>query len=263
MVKERILIGKLVLPFIAAAIFAGSAACTTGGRVDTSPPPASTGTVSVPTPPSRAPETTSVNTQPGGPSVTTGKAINITDSSATLRGTFDNLGNAQAVNISFQWGTAPGTYAHETPTATMGTTAPFQANISELSLGTKYYFRAKAVGAGTVYGSEANFTAGQPGAPADLAAVTTGSATKVSSDSALLIGSLDSLGTQTAMNVTFQWGTVAGSYTGETNATTMGTPGAFQVDLTGLRPSTTYYFRARGMNGTASVNGTEVSFTTQ
>lgn len=193
------------------------------------------------------------------PSVATDGAVDITGNSATLQGTFSGLGSAPTVNISFQWGTTSGSYSYETPAATMGTTARFQATITGLTTGTKYYFRAKAAGAGTAYGAEMSFTAGQSG---NSALVTTSNAINFTPNSAELRGKLDSLGSFTSIDVCFQWGTTPGSYIGETTPTTMGTTGIFQFNLTGLNPSTTYYFRAKATSTTTTVYGGQNSFTT-
>ncbi len=195
------------------------------------------------------------------PSVTTTGAINVTATSATLQGTFNSLGSAPSVDISFQWGTASGSYINHTAPTTMGTTAAFQANLTGLLSGTRYYFRAMAVGNGTSYGAEMSFTAGQSGSSSGTPTVSTSNAINVTANSATLRGSVDGLGGLTSIDANFQWGTVPGSYTGQTTVTTMGTTGIFQFNLTGLTSGTTYYFRAKGTNGTTTVYGTELSFT--
>ncbi len=256
---------KLLFPVMIALVLLATVACTAGGRAATSSSPAPTTTANlVVSRPSGSAESGTGNSQGGGfPSVTTGTALDVTDTSATLRGTFDNMGSAQAVNVSFQWGTAPGSYSNETPPATMGTTAPFQATLNGLASGTTYYFRAKAVGSGTAYGGEMTFIAGQPGLSSSTPSVSTGNALNVTGTGGILVGGIDSMGNLTSFDVNFEWGTTPGSYSSQTTSTTMGTTGAFQVGLTGLSPGTTYYFRARGTNGTTTAYGTEARFTTK
>jgi len=91
--------------------------------------------------------------------VTTGAASNIGTTSVTVSATLTSLGGAASVNVSFQWGTnSAGPFPNETGFATMGTPATVQANITGLSPGVTYYYRAKAVGSSTVYGAVMSFT---------------------------------------------------------------------------------------------------------
>ncbi|MCX6553669.1 MAG: Ig-like domain-containing protein, partial [Candidatus Aminicenantes bacterium] len=92
------------------------------------------------------------------PMVTTNAADNIGPSTATLHGNMTDMGTATTVDLTFQYGTISGSYAFET-TAEARTTVPYaySAAISGLTLGTRYYFRAKAVGDATGYGDELFF----------------------------------------------------------------------------------------------------------
>lgn len=89
------------------------------------------------------------------PTVTTGSATNITQTSATLNGTLTNLGYNPATCPScsaivwFDWGTDPINYGNTTAVQTMTAPAAFSANISGLSPGTTYYFRARAKNGGS------------------------------------------------------------------------------------------------------------------
>ncbi|MBI4267224.1 MAG: S8 family serine peptidase [Chloroflexi bacterium] len=74
-----------------------------------------------------------------------------------LRGDIASFGTASSANVSFQWGSVSGNYTAETATETANTTGTFYANLSGLSGNLTYYYRAKAVGDGTGYGSERSF----------------------------------------------------------------------------------------------------------
>ena len=192
------------------------------------------------------------------PTVTTGAALNVTGTTGTLQGNLTALGSATYVNVSLQWGTSTGNYVNTTPPSTLGTTGAFQANISGLTAGTTYYYRAKAVGSSTAYGAEMTFVATPPaGAPV----VTTQGAINITSTGATLSANLGSLGNASYVNVYFQWGTSSGSYTGQTAPTTMGTTGIVQANITGLSTKVTYYFRAVAV-GSSNAYGAEMSFTT-
>ena len=82
------------------------------------------------------------------PSVTTNSATNITQTSATLNGTLNSMGNAASVLVWFEWGTTT-SYGNSTPVQTMTSTGAFSANISGLSPNTIYDFVAKAKNGGS------------------------------------------------------------------------------------------------------------------
>jgi phosphodiesterase/alkaline phosphatase D-like protein len=99
------------------------------------------------------------------PSVTTGDAASITSNSAILNGELTSLGRATTVNVLFQWGTTRGgPHPNTTPPHTLSGPASFWSNLSGLSPGTTYYFRAEADGGvyGVSYGVEKSFTALPP-----------------------------------------------------------------------------------------------------
>jgi hypothetical protein len=195
------------------------------------------------------------------PSVSTNGATDVTAGSATLSGTLHSLGTAPTVNVSFQYGTASGVYSVETTSQAMTSTGDFTAPTGGLAAATTYYFRAKGNGGvhGTSYGAEEVFTTSSI-----PPSVTTDNATDLTTNSAALNGNLDSLGSATVVNVSFQYGTTQGGpYTNSTTSQAKTTAGAFHIGVTGLHPATTYYYRAKadgGTNGTAY--GAEASFRT-
>ena len=77
-------------------------------------------------------------------SVTTGSATGVGDTSATLNGTLNDLGDASSADVHFEWGTAGSGLPNTTSTQTLSSTGSFDANISGLSEGTDYEFRAVA-----------------------------------------------------------------------------------------------------------------------
>jgi len=189
--------------------------------------------------------------------VTTGGATSVTTTSATLNGTLTSLGAADNVTVSFIWGTvAGGPYPNVTDNQTLTNTGAFSADLSGLAPGTAYYYKAKAVGADTVYGNEVSLTTSTT-----PPTVTTGAATSLAATSATLNGNLTALGTAASVNVSFEWGTST-SYGSETTAQSATAIGAFTANLTGLTANTTYHVRAKAVGHGAAVYGDDITFTT-
>jgi phosphodiesterase/alkaline phosphatase D-like protein len=192
------------------------------------------------------------------PSIDTDEPTSIGTNSARLKGELTSLGTATIVNVSFEWGTEPGSYAHSTADQAMTSTGDFSADLMGLGSGTTYYYRARANGDGDpVYGLEKSFTTLT--APPS---VTTGDATNVATTSATLNGNLTSLGTARSVTVSFEWGTASGSYTHTTADQVMTSAAAFSADVTGLAPGITHYYRAKADGDGDPVYGLEESFTT-
>ncbi len=91
------------------------------------------------------------------PTVTTLSIDKLGATVTTLNGKLDSPGTVTPVNVSFVWGTSPGDYPNETTPFTMSAPGAFSFRLVSLSSNTTYYFKAKAVGYGTVYGSEMSF----------------------------------------------------------------------------------------------------------
>ncbi len=190
------------------------------------------------------------------PSVLTYYAGNVATRSARLRANLTSLGQSKTASVSFQWGTSPGIYDRETQVQPRSATGSFYSDLSGLTPGVTYYYRAKAAGVGTSYGDEKSFTT-----LTTPPSVSTSSVTAITAVSARLNGNLSSLGTAAGVNVSFQWGTSPRSYSDESAGSYLSATGAFYFELTGLAPDTTYYCRAKAA-GQGTAYGMERSFTT-
>jgi len=189
-------------------------------------------------------------------SVATSDATNVSTNSARLNGELSSLGTASIVNVSFEYGTAPGSYTQTTADQARSSAGAFSADLSSLSPGATYYYRAKADGDGApVYGVEKSFTI-----LTTPPSVTTSSATQAHSRTATLNGTLDSLGTASIVNVYFEWGTST-RYDNQTVTQPKNATGSFSAGLTGLAPNTTYHFRVKAV-GDRTVYGADMVFTT-
>jgi len=91
------------------------------------------------------------------PSVTTNTASGITTTTATLNGNLTALGTATTVQVSFEWGLTT-SYGNTTTPQPKTSTGSFNSSLTNLTSNTTYHFRAKAVGDGTAYGSDQQFS---------------------------------------------------------------------------------------------------------
>ncbi len=72
-------------------------------------------------------------------------------------GNLSSFGSAASANVSFEWGTSPGNFTASSAPVSANTTGAFGANLGGLVPSTRYYFRAKADGHGTSFGTEKSF----------------------------------------------------------------------------------------------------------
>ncbi len=191
---------------------------------------------------------------PTPPAVSTNDATNIQTTAATLNGNLDSLGRADKVDVSFEWGTTTD-YSNETAPESKTDTGSFSIVLSGLEPNITYHFRAKAVGDGTAYGEDKEFTAGivPP-------SVITNEASNIGINSAQLNCDLTSLGTAGNVKTSFEWG-VDVSYGNETTPKSKSGTGSWSASLTGLEPNTTYHFRAKAV-GDGVAYGADGQFTT-
>jgi hypothetical protein len=199
------------------------------------------------------------------PSVTTNDATSVATTSATLNGDLSSLGTAAIVTVSFEYVTKSG--GSYTPVAVVvvgvkDSTGAFSADLSGLTPGTTYYYRAKVVGDGAfIYGAEKSFTTSVTPPTVTPPTATTSSTTSLTTTSARLNADLVSLGTKSSVTVSFLWKVSGGTYT-ETTGQAKTAAGALFADLSGLTQGTTYYYKVKVVGDGDPVYGEEKNFTT-
>ncbi|MDX2010122.1 MAG: hypothetical protein SFW67_08030 [Myxococcaceae bacterium] len=215
-------------------------------------------------------------TTPASPAVTTLPATSVTATSGTLNAT--GIPNGSAATGWFRYsttnpGTCDDTFGTRAPSfggTTLGSgmsTASFSVTPAGLLPGTTYYYCALASNSvGTGVGSVLSFTT-----PALPPLVTSASTNFISDTGATLNGSATPRGDATTAWFRFSAtnpGTCNDTFgtrspaTGGTNVGAGNAAQAFTQVLTGLTPSTTYYWCAIAQNGQGTSLGAVVSFTT-
>ena len=210
-----------------------------------------------------APLLNSGSYQEGGQiEVATQGATSITSSSATLNGYLGSLGPYTTVVVSFELSNGSSVSG-----PAMSAPGPFSAHIGGLAPGTSYQFRAVAMaplmGGQKAEGAFVSFNT-IPSIPQAPIEVSTSSASDVTSGAATLRGYLSSMGPYNNVKVWFNWGTST-AYGNTTGEQILYGPGPFSLQISGLSPNSTYYFRAAAMPtviGVSAVYGNAASFTT-
>jgi len=198
---------------------------------------------------------------PVSPTVTTGSAISVTSSSATLNGTVNP--NRASTTYYFQYGTTTG-YGANTTSASAGSgssAVSVDGSISGLACSTTYHYRLVATNTtDTSYGSDQTFTTST--CPPEEPAVTTGSATSVTSSSATLNGTVNP--NRASTTYYFQYGTTTGYGTNTTSASAGSGSSTVSVDgsISGLACSTTYHYGLVATNSVGTSYGSDQTFTT-
>ena len=196
--------------------------------------------------------------------VITQEQYDVTATSAILNGWLDDLNGSPRVEVWFWVGTSASDLG-DTPRETMTAPGAFSYQLTNLDPETTYFFQAYARGdtAGKAgAGITRSFTTLALVVPAT---VTTGDATAITSEGAMLHGAVQSMGMASSLTVSIEVGiTHGGPYTMIYSVpVTFQSPGPFSVDVSGLSPETTYYYRASGMDiAVGSGYGEEKSFET-
>ncbi len=190
------------------------------------------------------------------PTVRTDSATDITISSATLHGTLLDLGSAPSVRVSFIWGTSPGALTQETTPQTLTSTGPFSASLSGLCSNTTYYFRAKAVGDGTAYGTIKSFTTLKV-----PPTVTTQEATNIGTSCATLNMHYD-FKDYGSGQVRFAYKKSLAPSWSYTSWVDKSGSGPYSETISGLCSNTTYQFKAQLKYDSTMIEGSVKSFVT-
>ncbi|MCX6914067.1 MAG: hypothetical protein NT167_13620, partial [Verrucomicrobia bacterium] len=194
------------------------------------------------------------------PTVVTTAAIGVTSTGATLNGTVNANGASTAVTFNYGLTTTYGSTVPGVPTPVTGNTVTgVSANITGLLPGTLYHYQVSGVNSvGTSNGNDMTFTT-----LALAPTVVTTAATGVTTTTATLNGIVTANGSSTTTS--FDWGltTNYGNSAAATPSPVTGNSATnISANLTGLLANNTYHFRAKGVNGIGTTNGSDLTFFT-
>lgn len=204
---------------------------------------------------------TGVAAAASSPTVATGAATKITQSTATLNGTVNPNGNA--TRYAFEYGVTSAYGESSSSHAAGGGTAVVKAAaaIGGLTPGTVYQYRIAALNrSGAAFGADRTFkTTGPP-----PALVVTGSAVDVTSSTANVTGSVTTNGANTTWVVQYGLTTAYGSQTFGQVVTKNPNAVPVSVTLTGLAPATLFHYRLVGYHsGSVASYGADGTFFTE
>ena len=190
-------------------------------------------------------------------SVETGSATDITDSSATLSGTIS--GSSQSLTCGIIYGTS------STLSSTSGTkksttsSGSYSVSINGLGSNTKYYYRAYVVVDGEYkYGDVRSFNTKLNSASIS---VTTGEATDITDSGATVSGAISGADQSLTCGIIYGTSSTLSSSSGTKKSTTSWSN--YSLTLTGLKATTTYYYRAYAVIEGEYVYGEVRMFKTQ
>lgn len=203
--------------------------------------------------------------QPGAPTATTMQSVDPSDTAAIVVGAV--IPNGASTNYWYEYGTTANLGSKSSNqnigSGYVGLAAP--AYISGLTKDTTYYFRVAAQNqfgqsAGATYSFHT--TTGTPAPQGSAPLVRTLAAGNITRTSANVNGQVTA--NKSATNEWFEYGTSRdfGSVTGVQAMGNGSTAVSSSVQISGLNPATTYYFRLNAQNQFGTVNGTILSFKT-
>ncbi len=180
---------------------------------------------------------------------TTQPATNVGATGATLNGTVE-----EATTANFEYGTTTN-YGLTTPVVANPPDGPVTANITGLTVDTTYHYRLVASdGTDVAQGQDQTFrTAGPPSISNQVSSAVTPTSARVTS-------SVNTKNIETGYRI--QWGSSTSFGNLTPNVTASNGTVTASVDLTDLKPSTTYYWRTRATNAAGTRLGSRKSFKT-
>ncbi len=192
--------------------------------------------------------------------VSTVLATGVTTNSAVLGGNVTSDGNLPVTERGIMYSISENLDAAIITIPVGNGTGQFSTPVNGLTADKTYYFKAYATNSlGTTYGKIESFTTNKI---LSLAAVTTQSASNITSSSANLGGNVTSDGNASVTERGVVYSTSQNPTTANTKVPVGNGLGTFSKSVTGLKDNTTYYVRAYAINSLGTAYSESTTFTT-
>jgi hypothetical protein len=198
-----------------------------------------------------------VGTMP--PMVTTSEMTNISATTAIGGGNVTNDGGTEVTERGVCWSISHDPTIEDSHASNGTGTGIYTVMMTDLTPNTTYYVKAYVrnnIGLG--YGEEKEFTT-EDGLPS----VSTTGVTDVTGTSAIGHGLVSDEGASTVIERGFCWSMEHNPTTSDSHANNGSGVGSFEVEMSGLTPTATYYARAYAINVFGTAYGEEEEFTVQ
>lgn len=190
------------------------------------------------------------------PTVSTIEAINITSSSATLKGKILDKGSSDIIECGFYYGTTSNPTTKKQLSNTSST--DLSLVLTGLKDETTYYYKAYARNSkGETCGDVVSFRTSAEIAPT----VVTSSATNIGTDRSTLHGQITDKGSSDIIECGFYYGTTSNPTTKKSLSSNSNTD--LVLVLTSLKDETTYYYKAYARNAKGETCGDIMLFSTE
>ena len=193
------------------------------------------------------------------PVLTTTAISNITIFAASSGATILDNGTSSITTKGVCWSTSANPTTANSKTTDGSGNGSYSSSIASLTANTIYYVRAYATTAsGTGYGNQLTFTT----LPAEVASFATTTSSAITGYSATISSNITSENGATVTERGVCYSTTTNPTTSSSKQTNGTGSGAYDITLTGLLESTTYYVRSYAINSVGTSYGSEITITT-
>lgn len=197
------------------------------------------------------------------PTVSTNSVSGITGSSVNTGGNVTNQGGSVVSERGVCWHTSSSPLITHNKKKEGAGTGYFSLTITNLQSNTTYYLRAYAINnSGVSYGATRTFKTTQiQGSEKEL--IETSGASLITESSVTCSGKIQSQPKDKLIEKGICWHTSSNPTISHNKKTSNSSTNLFAVSISGLKPSTTYYYRAYITTQTGTQYGNQLSFTTK